>query len=52
MEGKTAIIPGQPAMGNDAPRLAFEIRDHVFITDIEDTRPAGSTRRQCTISRS
>ena len=33
---EAACIPGQAAMGDDAPRGAFEVIDHIFIADVED----------------
>ena len=44
MKSKTTRIPVKPAMGNDAPRLAFQVSHYVFIADIEN-----ATRRQHTV---
>ena len=36
MEVKTAIVPRQAAMGDDPPRLAFQVGGDVLITHVED----------------
>src|SRR5579863_5693994 len=37
MKRETPIVPGQPAMRNDSPRLPLKIRDHVLVADVKDT---------------
>src|SRR5437016_3877439 len=36
MEGKAIWIPLEAAMGEDAPRLAFQVADHILVVHIED----------------
>src|ERR1700722_16792675 len=37
VEREAAVVPGQTAMSDDAPGLFLQVRNHLLITDIENT---------------